>query len=100
MVSFTINEEKVEEMAIVGDLQTTFSEVGCMLYVIYKAISKSSETAGEMFKEYIESAIKDGIVFSDDDDEREKIIEKKAKEKGKDVTAEIEQLLREVRRKK
>ena len=100
MVSFTINEEKVEEMAIVGDLPTTCSEVVCMLYVIYKAISKSHEEAGEMFKEYVESAIKDGIVFSDDDDEREKIIEKKAKEKGKDVTAEIEQLLREVRRKK
>lgn len=99
MVSFTISEGKVEKMAIVGDLQTTFSEVGCMLYVIYKAISKSSETAGEMFKEYIESAIKDGIVFCDED-EQEKIIEKKAKEKGKDVTAEIEQLLREVRRKK
>ena len=99
MVSFTINEEKVEEMAIVGDLPTTCSEVVCMLYVIYKAISKSHEGAGEMFKEYIESAIKDGIVFRDED-EREKIIEEKAKEKDKDVTAEIEQLLREVRRKK
>lgn len=99
MVSFTISEEKVEKMAIVGDLQTACSEVVCMLYVIYKAISKSHEEAGEMFKEYIESAIKDGIVFSDDD-ERKKIIEKIAKEKDKDVTAEIEQLLREIRRKK
>lgn len=99
MVSFTINEGKVENLAIVGDLPTTCSEVVCMLYVIYKAISKSHEEAGEMFKEYVESAIKDGIVFSDDD-EREKIIEKKAKEKDKDVTAEIEQLLREIRRKK
>ena len=99
MVSFKINKEKVKKMAIVGDLQTTFSEVACMLYVIYKAISKSSEEAVEAFKEYIGSAIKDGIVFSDED-EREKIIEKKAKEKDKDVTAEIEQLLREIRRKK
>ena len=99
MVSFTISEGKVEEMAIFGDLKTTFSEVVCMLYVIHKAISKSSEEAGETFKEYIESAIKDGIVFSDED-EREKIIEKKVKEKDKDVTAEIEQLLREIRRKK
>ena len=99
MVSFTIREGKVEEMAIVGDLHTISSEVVCMLYVIYKAISESSEEAGEMFKEYIESAIKDGVVFCDED-EREKIIEKKAKEKAKDVTAEIEQLLREIRRKK
>ena len=99
MVSFTINEGKVEKLAIFGNLETTVSEVACMLYVIYKAIGKSSEKAGEMFKEYIESVIKDGIVFCDED-EREKIIEKKAKKKGKDVTAEIEQLLREVRRKK
>ena len=99
MVSFKISEGKVEKMAIVGDLQTACSEVVCMLYVIYKAISKSHEEAGEMFKEYMESAIKDGIVFCDED-ERKKIIEKKAKEKDKDVTAEIEQLLREIRRKK
>lgn len=78
MVSFTISEGKVEEMAIVGDLQTTCSEVVCMLHVIYKAISKSHKEAGEMFKEFIESAIKDRIVFCDED-EREKIIEKRAK---------------------
>ena len=99
MVSFTISEGKVEEMAIVGDLQTTCFEVVCMLYVIYKAISKSREEAGEMFKECIESAIKEGVVFSDED-ERKKIIEKKAKEKDKDLTEEIEQLLRELKRKK
>ena len=99
MVSFTINEGEVEKMAIVGDLQTTLSEVCCMLYVIYKAISKRHEEAGEIFKECIESAIKDRIVFCDED-ERKKIIEKKAKEKDKDVTAEIEQFLREIRRKK
>lgn len=99
MVSFTISEGKVEKMAIVGDLRTTSSEVLCMLYVIYKEISKSREEAGEMFKEFIESAIKDGVVFFDED-EWKKTIEKKAKEKDKDVTAEIEQMLQELKRKK
>lgn len=99
MVSFTINEEKVEEMTIFGDLKTTSCEVVSMLYVIYKAISESSKAAGETFKECIESAIKDGIVFSDED-EREKIIEKMEKEKEKDLTEEIEQLLQELKRKK
>lgn len=42
-------------------------------------------------------AIKDGIVFCDDD-EREKIFEEKKKEKN--LTKEIEQLLQEVKRKK
>lgn len=99
MVSFTINEGKVEKLAVFGDLETTVSEVTCMLYVIYKAIEKSSAKAAEAFKEFIESAIKDGIVFSDVD-EREEIIAKIKKEKEKDLMEEIEQLLQELKRKK
>lgn len=99
MVSFTINKWKVEKLAVFGDLETTVSEVTCMLYVIYKAISKRHEEAGEMFKECIESAIKDRIVFCDED-ERKKIIAKIKKEKEKDLTEEIEQLLQELKRKK
>lgn len=99
MVSFTISEGKVEKLAVFGDLGTTASEVACMLYVIYKAIGKKSEGAAEAFKEFIESAIKDGIVFSGVD-EREEIIAKIKKEKEKDLTEEIEQLLQELKRKK
>ena len=99
MVSFTIREGKVEKLAIFGDLETTVTEVACMLYVIYKAIEKSSAETAKTFKEYIESAIKDGIVFSDDD-ERKEIIAKMEKEKEKNLTEEIEQLLQELKRKK
>ena len=97
MVSFTIDKGEVEKLAVFGDLETTVSEVVCVLYVIYKAIEKNSEKAAEAFKEYIESAIKNGIVFADDD-EREKIFEEKKKEKN--LTKEIEQLLQELKRKK
>ena len=99
MVSFTIDKGKVEKLAVFGDLETTVSEVTCMLYVIYKAIEKSSEEAAKTFKECIESAIKDGIVFCDED-EQEEIIAKIKKEKEKDLTEEIEQLLKELKRKK
>lgn len=99
MVSFTISKGNVEKLAVFGDLETTVSEVVCMLYVIYKAIEKKSEGAAEAFKEFIESAIKDGIVFIDVD-EREEIIAKIKKEKEKDLTEEIEQLLQELKRKK
>lgn len=97
MVSFTINEGEVENLDIFGDLKTTVFEVVCMLYVIYKAIKKNSAEAAEAFKECIESAIKDGIVFCDED-ERKEIIEKTEKEKN--LTEEIEQLLQELKRKK
>lgn len=78
MVSFTIDKGEVEKLAVFGDLETTVSEVVCVLYVIYKAIEKNSEKAAEAFKEYIESEIKAGIVFADVD-EREKILEKTKK---------------------
>lgn len=97
MVSFTIDKGNVEKLVVFGDLATTSSEVVCMLYVIYKAIEKNSEKAAEAFKGRIESAIKDGSVFCDED-EREEIIEEKKKEKN--LTKEIEQLLRELKRKK
>lgn len=97
MVSFTIDKGNVEKLTVFGDLGTTVIEVTCILYVIYKAIEKSGAEAAEAFKEYIESAIKDGIVFCDED-EREEIIEKIKKEK--DLTEEIEQLLQELKRKK
>lgn len=99
MVSFTIDKGNVEKLTVFGDLETTVSEVACMLYVIYKAIEKSSEEAAGAFKEYIESAIKDGIVFCDED-ERKEIIEEMEKEKEKNLTEEIEQLLQELKRKK
>lgn len=99
MVSFTIDKVEVKKLAVFGDLETTVSEVTCMLYVIYKAIEKSSAEAAGVFKEYIESAIKDGIVFSDED-EREEIIAKIKKGKEKNLTEEIEQLLQELKRKK
>lgn len=99
MVSFTIDKGNVEKLTVFGDLKTTVTEVTCMLYVIYKAIEKNSEGAAEVFKAYIESAIKDGIVFVDEDEQKE-IIEKMEKEKEKDLTEEIEQLLQELKRKK
>lgn len=97
MVSFTIDKGNVEKLAVFGDLETTVTEVTCMLYVIYKVIEKKSEGAAEAFKEFIESAIEEGIVFCDND-EHEKIIEEKKKEKN--LTKEIEQILQELKRKK
>ena len=99
MISFTIDKGNVEKLAVFGDLETTFTEAVCMLYVIYKAIKKNSEGAAGLFKECIESAIKDRIAFVDED-EREEIIAKIKKEKEKNLTEEIEQLLQELKRKK
>lgn len=97
MLAFEFDKGNLEKLTIVGSLQDIASETTYMLYEIYSKIKKSNKQAGEIFKECLEMAIKDGIVFCDDD-EREKIFEEKKKEKN--LTKEIEQLLQELKRKK
>lgn len=95
MLAFEFDEGNLKKLTIVGGLQDIAAETTFMLYVIYSTIKKNNKKAGEMFKECLESAIKDGIVFCDDD-EREKILEKN----DRDFFKEIEQMLQELKRKK
>ena len=97
MLAFEFDKGNLLKLTIVGGLQDIAAETTFMLYAIYSAIKKNDKKAGEIFKECLEMAIKDGIVFCDDD-EREKIFEEKKKEKN--LTKEIEQLLQELKRKK
>lgn len=99
MLAFEFDNGNLKKLTIVGGLQDIASETTCMLSVIYSTIKKSNKQAGETFKECLEAAIKDGIVFCDDD-EREKIFEKTKKENDRDFSKEIEQLLQELKRKK
>lgn len=95
MLAFEFDKGKLRELSIVGGLQDIAAETTCMLYAIYSAIKKNNKKAGEIFKEFLESSIKNGIVFCDDD-EREKILEKN----DRDFSKEIEQMLQELKRKK
>lgn len=99
MLAFEFDKGNLEKLTIVGSLQDIATETTCMLYAIYSTLKKSNKQAGEMFKEFLEMAIKYGIIFCDDD-EREEIIAKIKKEKEKNLTEEIEQLLQELKRKK
>lgn len=99
MLAFEFDKGKLSKLSIVGGLQDIVAETTCMLYVIYSTIKKNNKKVGEIFKKYLESAIKDGIIFCDDD-EREKIFEKTKKENDRDFFKEIEQMLQELKRKK
>lgn len=99
MLAFEFDGGTLVKLTIAGRLQDMVEETTCMLYVIYSKIKGSNKQAGEMFKKCLEMAIKDGIVFCDDD-EREKIIEKMKEENDRDFSKEIEQLLQELKRKK
>ena len=63
MLAFEFDEGNLKKLTIVGGLQDIAAETTFMLYVIYSTIKKNNKKAGEMFKECLESAIKDGIVF-------------------------------------
>ena len=95
MLAFEFDKGRLSKLSIVGGLQDIAAETTCMLYVIYSTIKKNNKKAGEIFKGCLESAIKDGIIFCDDD-EREKILEKN----DRDFSKEIEQMLQELKRKK
>ena len=99
MLAFEIDNGKLSELSIVGGLQDIAAETTFMLYKIYSTIKKNNKKAGEIFKVCLESAVKDGIIFCDDD-EREKILEKIKKENDRDFSKEIEQMLQELKRKK
>ena len=99
MLAFEFDNGKLSKLSIVGGLRDIAAETTCMLYVIYSTIKKSNKQAGEMFKACLESAIKDGIIFCDDD-EREKILEKTKKDNDRDFAEKIEQFLQELKRKK
>lgn len=98
MLAFEFDNGKLSKLSIVGGLQDIAAETTYMLYTIYSTIKKNNKKAGEIFKECMESAIKDGIIFCDDD-EREKILEKIKKENDRDFSKEIEQMLQELKRK-
>lgn len=95
MLAFEFDKGKLMKLSIVGGLQDIAAETTWMLYVIYSTIKKNNKKAGEIFKGCLEMAIKDGIVFCDDD-EREKILEKN----DRDFSKEIEQMFQELKRKK
>ena len=99
MLAFEFDNGKISKLSIVGGLQDIAAETTWMLYVIYSTIKKNNKQAGEIFKECLESAIKDGIIFCDNN-EREKILEKIKKENDRDFSKEIEQMLQELKRKK
>ena len=95
MLAFEFDKGNLKKLTIAGGLQDIAAETTCMLYVIYSTIKKNNKKVGEIFKGCLESAIKAGIVFCDDN-EREKIPEKK----DRDFSKEIEQMLQELKRKK
>lgn len=95
MLAFEFDKGNLKKLTIVGGLQDIAAETTCMLYAIYSAIKKNDKEAGEIFKGCLESAIKDGIIFCDDDER-----EKTKKENDRDFFKEIEQMLQELKRKK
>ena len=96
MLAFEFDKGNLKKLTIAGELKDIASETTCMLHVIYSKIKKSNKQAGEIFKAYLEFAIKCGIIFCDDD-EREK---NKKKENDRDFVEGIEQMLQELKRKK
>lgn len=63
MLSFKIKEGALQEMNITGTLEEISADVCCMIFVIYQKIKDGNKRLARIFKESLEQAFRDGIIF-------------------------------------
>ena len=63
MLSFKIKEGVLQKVHITGTLGEISSDVCCMIFVIYRRIKDENERSARIFKESLEQAFRDGIIF-------------------------------------
>lgn len=78
MVSIKVDEGKVREFEIVGNLDVVISEVAFAIVSIYERIKENNEEAAERFREGLERAFEDGFLFMSDK-ERDEFLKERTK---------------------
>lgn len=71
MISYKVKDGVLEKLSVEGSLATIAAESIVLLKVIHKNISEDNKSAADDYRNLIEIAIKEGVVFDD-----EKLIEK------------------------
>ena len=98
MLNFEFDGEKILKLEIVGSLQDALIETSFMINVIYLRIKKANSIAGAVFKNRLTQAFKDGIMFMDDDEQKELFKEKYKKQE--DIEKEVKDFLKSLKRSK
>lgn len=94
MVSIKVDECKVCELEIVGDLDIITSEVAFAIGLIYEQIKKNNEEAAEQFREGLESAFEDGFLFMSDK-ERDEFLKERTKKMTRRELREAEKRVKD-----
>lgn len=87
MLSFKIKEGALQEMNITGSLEEISADVCCMIFVIYQKIKDGNKRLARIFKESLEQAFRDGIIFmsAEERDNFAKNEDKKRKQELKEM---------------
>lgn len=94
MVSIKVDECKVCELEIVGDLDIITSKVAFAIGLIYEQIKKNNEEAAEQFREGLESAFEDGFLFMSDK-ERDEFLKERTKKMTRRELREAEKRVKD-----
>lgn len=61
MIEFKIDNGNVKKLTAMGSTSTITADTIAAISLIYASLSKTDKNCGRMFKEFVESAVKDGL---------------------------------------
>lgn len=63
MIDLKIHDCKVERFAMIGSTSTIIADTLATISLIYASLSKNNKDCERIFKELIETAVKDGLLW-------------------------------------
>ena len=61
MIDLKIDNDNVKRLVAMGSTSTITADTIVTISLIYASLSKNDKNCGRMFKEFVESAVKDGL---------------------------------------
>lgn len=71
MYKIKVDKDILLELEISGDLTTITAEVLASVMIVYQKLKQNDRFAAKQFKENVEGAMKSGIVFEDEEGQKD-----------------------------
>ena len=71
MYKIKVDKDILLELEISGDLTTITAEVLASVMIVYQKLKQTDRLAAKQFKENVEGAMKSGIVFEDEEGQKD-----------------------------
>mgnify|MGYP005801074381 CR=1 FL=1 len=71
MYKIKVEKEMLLELEISGNLTTITAEVLASVMIVYQKLKQNDRLAAKQFKKNVEATIKSGIIFEDEENQKE-----------------------------